>query len=722
MGKNTRLFKLYKYLADRSEPVSLQELAAKLEVSKRTIRYDLAEIADLIADYKLSLIRKPNYGILLQGTDLELGQALAEFDQFYQRRHFQTADQRKYLILYKLFQKKDPLIINELTSLLDVSAVTVSKDLDLVAEWLKYHGLELIRRRNYGIKIQGAELKIRQAMKALFNETYERDDMLDYLNQVNSKSAYQVELKSSYSSNLQELLQEIDLTKIELAVKNFAEQEIIKFTETAFSNLVLHLAFAILRLRAGQEIKFAPKRLKLLAKQPEYQLAVKIAHTLAEEFKLQLPGEEIAFITLHLLGARRNSTGNTANLRPANLPNLIREMIRVVEKYFAVKLINDQKLVTGLTIHLQATIKRIIFDLPIENPLLTDIKNKYKAVFAAAQLAVKLIQNELYVEISEDETAYLALHFGAALERLGYHKQRQVKVILVCSSGVGTTNLLEVRLKNEFKRIKIVASVASFELSKQLELFTEVDFIITTIPLGRLAKDCVLVNPLLNEEDIEKIKKYLQNHQLSYGIFSEESSEQIKSDLIKQQPDRIVELLKPYLKPDTVPAAQKKLEQYFNYHVQLNDPSPLGLLAFLKAGHLKISSQKLSWQEALTQAGELLKQKDLITENYIKRMIAIVKENGPYIALAPQICLAHARIDDGVKQAGISLLILKNGTKLGHDFDPINFVFVLAPVDKKQHLPALTDIITLANCPELLTNILKQKNEADVLALLKNSL
>ncbi|MFW6295519.1 MAG: PTS sugar transporter subunit IIA [Halanaerobium sp.] len=107
-----------------------------------------------------------------------------------------------------------------------------------------------------------------------------------------------------------------------------------------------------------------------------------------------------------------------------------------------------------------------------------------------------------------------------------------------------------------------------------------------------------------------------------------------------------------------------------------------GLLKLLKEDQIKIINEVLDWKEAITKAGELLENKDLIENRYINRMIEIVENKGPYIAIAPEICLAHAGIEDGVKKSAISQLVIRKGIKLGHQFDPIKFVFILAAVDK----------------------------------------
>jgi mannitol/fructose-specific phosphotransferase system IIA component (Ntr-type) len=141
----------------------------------------------------------------------------------------------------------------------------------------------------------------------------------------------------------------------------------------------------------------------------------------------------------------------------------------------------------------------------------------------------------------------------------------------------------------------------------------------------------------------------------------------------------------------------------------------------LKKDQIKIIDREVDWKEAVNQAGKLLLDKDLIEPRYIKRMIEIVEDKGPYIAIAPEICLAHAGIEDGVNKSAISLLIIRDGIKLGHQFDPIKFVFVLAPIDKKGHMPALTDIMDFANNSKLMEKAAAAESEAAVYRMLKEN-
>lgn len=722
MNKNKRLSTLVKYLLDQKEPVTIKALSEMLSVSKRTIRYDLDEIEDFLSSTDLNLKRKPNYGIYIEGDRNSVSELNNTFDDFYNNRHFRSAEKRKYIILYRLFQKKEAILMFELADFLGLSITTVSKDLDNVEEWLEENNLKLIRKRNYGVEIVGDELKIRHAMKVLINETYESGEMIELLNEINEREDYSGRLEHGFSAQIKNLLGEEKLKKLEKII-NKAEKELgHEFTDDAYAGLVFHIAFAVSRLKSNKDITIDAERLKILKENEEFKISEVIAELLENEFSIKVPEDEIGFITLHLLGARmRKDRLRKNSQKQTKIEMLASQIIEIVSSYFDIDLTRDEKLFSGLLIHLKAALNRLLFDLPIENPLLSDIKSKYAEIFNATSQAARLIQNEYYIEISEEEIAYLTIHFGAALERLNFPLKKSAKVVIVCSSGVGTTNLLEVRLKNEFKGIKIIDNLSTFEVKESDDILEEIDFIISTLPFKCDKKDVIVVKPFLDEDDIEKIKNYLKLHQIGYGIFPEENASLVDNNTAEE----IANLISPYVEQDKKDKVKSIIENYFingDSIEQTNCLEESGLFKFLDKNLINIFEREFDWKTALKLAGELLTADDFIEQRYIKRMIEIVEEKGPYIAIAPHICLAHAGLEDGINKVGIGLGVFKKGFNIKHDFDPINFVFVLAPEDKKSHLPALTDIMKIANSNELLEQLLEAENKNEIYNLIQDFL
>ena len=261
---------------------------------------------------------------------------------------------------------------------------------------------------------------------------------------------------------------------------------------------------------------------------------------------------------------------------------------------------------------------------------------------------------------------------------------------------------------------------------------------ISTIPLSLEEIDVIKVNPFLEENDIEKIKAYLQQRKMEYGIFSEAKKENIPDEMSvnyetmlaknpEMKPEEIIDLLRPFLDQEQIPAALEKVKSYFTsekkqkqYGSQIENQKN-NLLTLLKRDQIEIIETTADWKKAIKTAGRLLLDKEFIETRYIEKMIKIVEDKGPYIAIAPEICLAHAGIKDGVNKAAISLLIIRNGIKLGHQFDPIKFIFVLAPIDKKSHMPALTDIMEFANNRKLMDGLLEAESKDAAYKLLQNN-
>jgi PTS system ascorbate-specific IIA component len=74
-------------------------------------------------------------------------------------------------------------------------------------------------------------------------------------------------------------------------------------------------------------------------------------------------------------------------------------------------------------------------------------------------------------------------------------------------------------------------------------------------------------------------------------------------------------------------------------------------------------------------------------------MKKVMNELGPYCVIAPGIALLHARPEDGVKKACLSLITLKKPVPFGHSTnDPVDVVFTLGARNKEDHIEALAEL------------------------------
>ncbi|MDN8776959.1 PRD domain-containing protein, partial [Staphylococcus aureus] len=79
--------------------------------------------------------------------------------------------------------------------------------------------------------------------------------------------------------------------------------------------------------------------------------------------------------------------------------------------------------------HFSRTYLRIVKNVYINNPLTEDIKQQYPFVFNALYETVHLLEEDAQLNLSEDEIAFLALHFQSSIDR---NVQDQFNVVITC--------------------------------------------------------------------------------------------------------------------------------------------------------------------------------------------------------------------------------------------------------------------------------------------------
>lgn len=120
-------------------------------------------------------------------------------------------------------------------------------------------------------------------------------------------------------------------------------------------------------------------------------------------------------------------------------------------------------------------------------------------------------------------------------------------------------------------------------------------------------------------------------------------------------------------------------------------------------------------------AAKPLLEKEIITKNYMERMILLHDIEKPYIIYGSDIAVPHATPEDGVKKVGMSLLKVEQGIKLSST-QKIRLVLVLAPIDKNVHLRALMQVLQLSESAEAIERIIKANTEDQIFKCIKSLL
>ena len=129
-----------------------------------------------------------------------------------------------------------------------------------------------------------------------------------------------------------------------------------------------------------------------------------------------------------------------------------------------------------------------------------------------------------------------------------------------------------------------------------------------------------------------------------------------------------------------------------------------------------------NWQEAVRAAGNLLVQSGKVEPRYVDGMIRMVEEIGPYIVIAPGVALPHARPEDGVKTACMSLVTLRPPVPFGNETnDPVELVVAFGSPDSKGHMEALAELARLLENDSALNRLKKAASARDVMAVIRTA-
>lgn len=494
---SARQFDIFKRLLD-SEKLNIDVLSNEYGISKRTIYREINAINKYICDNYNVILSNEKDGIKLIADEKQIETIKMDF---WTKRPAISIEERKKLILSELLKNSEPLKLDYFAKKFNVSSATISYDLKDIEKWLNEQDLVLVAKPGYGVAIEGNENDIRKAIINFLYENVKKDILIDVLN----KKSYANDMQYDLDRYLKGIVDISTLNTIEKSIKKLAKEIEFEMVESSYMGLLIHLVLVVKRLEAGDKIDINPIKLRELKMSEEYQYAKVLAENLQKELNIQIPESEIGYITIHLKGARYKDV--TKNSVDESLLNIVNSMISNAEEIFSANFKQDEVLFNGLLTHIGPAIDRLLSGLDIRNPLIDDIKSKYADLFTKTKAICKTLEREINIPIPDDEIGYIAMHFGASIERKNKIK-KQYNVLAVCASGIGTSRMMLSKLQL-FPQLNVVDAVSSMKLDEALNKF-DVDLIVSTIPIKNTQIKSVVVNPLLLEDDIKKIQNALK--------------------------------------------------------------------------------------------------------------------------------------------------------------------------------------------------------------------
>ena len=488
-------------------PVPVKQLADQIRISKRTVQRELEYIPRALKKYGLTFCSKTGTGIWLEGDRAQIEALKDELEADDALDVSDRIERQKRLIL-EILKDKTLKKLYYYSDIFGVSEATVSSDLEAVKEWFHRYHLEIKRKPGYGVFIEGSERDFRRALRVFIDENI-HTEMIQGMYEDRNQTVLNV-IQNKSERNIYRILDDDIVKRVTACILRIRDKRILNLTQDSYLGLVIHVAIAVNRIRRQEIIEENPIMSDFLQKDQDYDLAETITKSLEEEFRIQIPEIECAYICLHIKGSKiqqlnidEKSKSEIEESR--ELWEVVNEMIDCYNDGMAYLLKQDEEFVIqGLIAHLKPTLVRLANGMKIQNPLLEQIKRDYPAIFDRCRTVARVIEKRYGYEVPEPEIGFLAVHFGAAEVRMESRKEsrRKVNIGIVCASGIGISRLMSSRIARDFSDRVELSVYGMTDLSPYV--LNKTDFFVSTVPLKEEA-DILYVSPLLSVEEMERI-------------------------------------------------------------------------------------------------------------------------------------------------------------------------------------------------------------------------
>lgn len=503
----TRQVQILHYFLESDDFTSPQPLANQLSVSLRTLQRELAELEPFLAGFGIRFKKKFGRGMKLHGSEAALDKLAEYLRSSDDAAPLYTAEERQAVIKHMLLSGKEPVKLYAISRALNVAESTVSNDLQKIEPWFRKYDILLHRKPGLGVYIEGAEKQIRAALADLLYENVTQEQLMTLI--YDRENAGREKLRDEIRNRLLNFIDPAWLLKIEQVIQRMEQKRGYPMADNAYVGFVVHLALAAERLKNREEITIEREILERLKDTPEFELAAELAERLSETLELEFPESEIGYITMHILGARSNNV-ICSDFDYTELEEYTNRMISIMEQELKLELGSDDRLATNLTTHLRSAVKRIELGMPVRNPLLQHVKTEYPEIFAATRKASRCLEEKLGKPVPEEEVGYLAMHFGTAILNKMESGREKYRVLLVCSSGIGTSQLLQAQIKLKLPSLQVEGTVSLMQLDDWLHNNPPVDLVLTTLPLEIDHVNAFTVSPFLTDDEIARIERRLE--------------------------------------------------------------------------------------------------------------------------------------------------------------------------------------------------------------------
>lgn len=633
---------------------SLVENAKNIGISERNLRYKIDDY-----NYYLKLLGLPEIEIrkrelVVKNSLKEIVESVAGNMALYSF----TKEEREKIIMTDIFFDNENTTVESLENKLDISDLTLKNDLKSLENYVKTFIIALDSKT---LTYQGDERNVRRIILDILLKNY----VIKYLDggKVKIERNYQYGFFICWKK-MDEYFVEENLEKSMKVLKKILDETNKTIGDENFKILLFYILIAFKRCEKTP-IKLL-KNMEFLGKSEEYGIVEK------NFSEYGFSKSEILNMTEYFLGSHSFDFDDSFYVNWVQIEISMMRLVKEIAKNGYEELEKDMFLLENLINHIKPAIYRAKKGIRLPCEIYDEFKETYPLVLNLVSKAWNKIGID--IKISDDELAYIAMHFQLAMKRIKSKKLENV--LIVCGAGYSTSRFLSASIKEHFN-VNIVNIIPYNELESYKN--EEIDLVVTTIDGVKFKdKKVIKVSPILSTEDIINLK----NEKLSY-------SKNIKlSD--------IVETAKKYSEnfneKEFIKELKEKIKDRIIDDISSQDKG-LGFLEMLGPSRISIIEEKIvSWEEAIERAALSMIEEGFVGEGYPKEIIELVNSFGSYMVVQDGIFLGHSGNSDSINKSGISLTLFKHPIEFPEN-EKVRLLVTLSSKDKREHLNGLMEFL-----------------------------
>lgn len=663
---------LEKLILSNSKSMEVKKLITTYRISLKTLRTDVNEINDFLLEAKMSptKLNEKEKLILLEKDIMKIQDRLNHMDTY---SYKMSREERQIYIIAELLMSQDYITMQNLAKKLNVSRNTILNDFETVKDYCLAFNVNVLMKSSKGIKIECDQKDRNNLLMQIFHDL--EDDYME---------------KSFFHQLIQRKLgMKIPLEMIKEDLREYMEQQHMLVSDRVFSYVSIYL-FVILNRKIN-------KKRRTVEKLTGDTASDNLLNWFADKYEVRINKNDVKDFGRYMKQHDFNISSEQKEINDVELYGIIVYFLQMVGEDIECSLQSDTVLIESLLEHIR-TLKNwedYDFEMPLSDELPIPKEILEKTIEKNSIILERYLGYPLTKEMKESIMIHICAAFVRNLEYLNL-----LEVLIVCPGSMATGKYLEAQVKNYFD-FRVAAVIPSRDVEEFLKS-NKIDFVISTVNVRSESVPCVKVQAQLTMNDINAIQN------IAFLLGRKENKSENESRYVEQN---FLDVMKTFLeKLDASKRDEFFDEVYSLMETKIQSTGKSILAQMLDPSKIMIKQEKITWEQGILQAADILEKKGCVGSDYGKKAVENVKEYGDYIIISKGIALAHAgKKEAHVYKDGLSLVMCPEGIEFTEE-NIVYLVFCFAVAEEKDYLKLFQEIIALGKTQKKMKDILQQKN------------